>query len=139
MKIRKWISAALLGAAIACAWAMPEAAAATRTVEATGMYVMEKDDTRIDAKEAAVKDALRIAAEEAGAYIQSRTEMQGGELTSDEVRSIAAHLLRETATTYTWQIEGNGKSFICHAHLKASFEEDAVDAELQKRAVERRK
>lgn len=73
---------------------VPSAAAAPRTITAEGTYVMGDGDTQKDAREAARKEAMRAAVEQAGVYVESYTEAKNLTLTKDEVRTVAGTILR---------------------------------------------
>lgn len=95
--MRKKISvlAASLGLALALAHPVP-ASAAIQTIEASGVYVMDSrlGETTEAATARAREDAKRAAAEKAGVYVESYSKMVNMVLEEDEVRTIAAQVLK---------------------------------------------
>ena len=89
---------------------MPIVSAAPQRITAEGVYVMGEMDAPKVARDAARKEALRAATEQAGVYVESYTETQDFTLTKDEVRMIAGsilHIIKEEAIPEviegTWQ------------------------------------
>ncbi len=82
------------------------AGAAPQTITATGTYIMGENDSPKIAKEAARQEALRIATERAGVYVESYSKTQNMELTEDEVRTISGTVLKVTQETATPQLDG---------------------------------
>ena len=70
------------------------ASAQTYQIMATGTYSVGDRDTRETAKKHAVQDAMRIAVEKAGVYVESYSEVKNYELTRDEVRMVAAGIVK---------------------------------------------
>ena len=68
--------------------------AAPEIIEADGIYLMGDNDTPKSARDAARNEAMRAATEQAGVYIESTSEVQGYALTRDEIRTVAAAILR---------------------------------------------
>ena len=70
--------------------------AAERLIEATGDYIMDSrlDETPASATARAREEAKRAAVEEAGIYLQSYSNMVDFKLKVDEIKSIAAGLLK---------------------------------------------
>ena len=68
--------------------------AAPEIIEADGVYMMGDNDTPKSARDAARNEAMRAATEQAGVYIESTSEVQGYALTRDEIRTVAAAILR---------------------------------------------
>lgn len=68
--------------------------AAPQIIEAEGVYVMGDSDAPKDARDAARKEAMRAAVEQAGVYVESYTEAKNLTLTKDEVRTVAGTILR---------------------------------------------
>ena len=73
---------------------MPIVSAAPQRITAEGVYVMGEMDAPKVARDAARKEALRAATEQAGVYVESYTEAQHLTLTKDEVRIVAGAVLR---------------------------------------------
>ena len=89
------VLAASLGLALALAQPVP-ASAAIQTIEASGVYVMDSrlGETTEAATARAREDAKRAAAEKAGVYVESYSKMVNMVLEEDEVRTIAAQVLK---------------------------------------------
>ena len=98
------IAAAVL--VIAGLWNQP-VEAATYQIVAEGQYVMGDGDTREIAKDKAVKDAMRIAIEKAGVYVESCSKAQNYELTDDQVRMVAAGCIKVLDQSVDFYTEKN--------------------------------
>lgn len=91
----KFFKGVLLLAALLYSFA-GTACAEVITVTGMGRYELMagNNESPALAKARAEKDALRNAAEQAGVYLESKTEVQLGKLTTDEVRTLCAALLK---------------------------------------------
>ena len=95
---------------VACVVALPnETFAAAEKFEAVGVYVVGngEDESPKIAKERAKKDAVRIALEKAGVYVESFSEMKNFRLTKDEVTVIAGEILTVESESYSVEILPN--------------------------------
>lgn len=83
--------------------------AAPRTIEATGVYVMdtERDETFAAAEDRARKEALRAAVEQSGVYLQSVSKAVSNKLTKDELQVLAAAVLKVQSENVSKKIDGN--------------------------------
>ena len=72
---------------------LPSAQAAPQTITAVGEYTMGDGETMAAAKERARAAAMRTAAEQAGVYLESTTEVQNLAVTNDEITVIAGSIL----------------------------------------------
>ncbi|EKU71230.1 hypothetical protein [Selenomonas sp. F0473] len=79
---------------VGCPLGSRGAFAAPQIIEAEGVYVMGDSDAPKDARDAARKEAMRAAVEQAGVYVESYTEAKNLTLTKDEVRTVAGTILR---------------------------------------------
>ena len=61
---------------------------------AEGEYRLGDNDTRASAKIKALDDAKRKIAEQIGVYVQSYSEMNKSELTTDQIRSVAVAMIK---------------------------------------------
>ena len=68
--------------------------AAPQTITASGAYVMGENDSPKIAKDAARQEAMRVAVEKAGVYVESYSRTQNMELTADDVRVISGAVLK---------------------------------------------
>ena len=82
----------LLGLVLALS--LPLASAAPRTVTATGEYTMGEAETLSVARERALEDAKRNAAEQVGIYVTSASTVENHELTQDTVTTMTATFLQ---------------------------------------------
>ena len=101
--------------------------AETYTVEADGVYVMGDSDSRERAKRKAIEDAKRYAIEKIGTYVEGFTQVNNYQVTADEIRSIAAGIVRiqEKNTTFVTQND----HWICKAHITAVINCSDIDME----------
>ena len=67
--MRKFIL--LFLAAFCLVFVSSQAYASSTKIVAEGRYILGDNDTRTQAKDAAVKDAMRIAVEKAGVYVET--------------------------------------------------------------------
>lgn len=80
---------------------LPSAQAAPQTITAVGEYTMGDGETMAAAKERARAAAMRTAAEQAGVYLESTTEVQNLAVTNDEITVIAGSILQVQNTQYS--------------------------------------
>lgn len=90
MVLSVFVLLVLLGSALGSRSAI----AAPQIIEAEGVCVMDDSDAPKDARDAARKEAMRAAVEQAGVYVESYTEAKNLTLTKDEVRMVAGTILR---------------------------------------------
>ena len=101
------------------------ASAAPEIIEADGVYMMGDNDTPKSARDAARNEAMRAATERAGVYIESTSEVQGYTLTRDEIRTVAAAVLRVLHEDVTPElIEG---AWRYRVHLVCSVDTEGID------------
>ena len=99
--------------------------AAPEIIEADGVYMMGDNDTPRSARDAARNEAMRAATERAGVYIESTSEVQGYTLTRDEIRTVAAAVLRVLHEDVTPElIEG---AWRYRVHLVCSVDTEGID------------
>ena len=99
--------------------------AAPEIIEADGVYMMGDNDTPKNARDAARNEAMRAATEQAGVYIESTSEVQGYALTRDEIRTVAAAVLRVLHEDVTPElIEG---AWRYRVHLVCSVDTEGID------------
>ena len=102
--------------------------AKTVTVEATGTYLIgDGPNENISiAKARAREDAMRIATEQVGVYIESYSKTQNSILTHDEITVVAAQVLQITEETMTPKItEENHILWICK--IRANIDDSSID------------
>ena len=121
----KQILRAALCALILTAALSGSAHAAPEIIEADGVYMMGDNDTPKSARDAARNEAMRAATEQAGVYIESTSEVQGYTLTRDEIRTVAAAVLRILHEDVTPElIEG---AWRYRVHLVCSVDTEGID------------
>ena len=107
-----------------------------QTVDATGEYRLGDNDTRAQAKDLALTDAKRIAAEKVLVYVKSNTVVENFEAIKDRI---------ETYTQAKMQILSQQYSFIgeegtlCQANIVANVKIDIDEIREQYRIEEQRK
>ena len=66
---------------ICCLWPGAMAGAAPQRIEATGVYIMGDNDSPKIARDAARQEAMRVAVEKAGVYVESYSRTKNMQLT----------------------------------------------------------
>lgn len=67
--------------------------AAIQTINGTGEYIMEDNETMKQAQDKAYEEAMRSIAQQAAVYIRSGSKAESSVLTKDEVELIATALV----------------------------------------------
>lgn len=101
------------------------ASAEVYNVVAEGNYVVGDRDTREIAKQHAVKDAMRIAVEKAGVYVESYSKTKNYQLTEDEVKVIAGGILQVMDESIDFFDNGN----VCRAVIYAKVDTSDIRPE----------
>ena len=101
------------------------ATAAPQIIEAEGIYTMGDNDSPKIARDAARQEAMRSATEQAGVYVESYTETQNLTLTADEVRMVAATVLRVLKEDSTPELIGDTWRY--RVHLVCEVDTARVD------------
>ena len=99
--------------------------AAPEIIEADGVSMMGDNDTPKSARDAARNEAMRAATERAGVYIESMSEVQDYALTRDEIRTVAAAVLRVLDEQVTPELVGDAWRY--RVHLVCSVDTDGID------------
>ena len=99
--------------------------AAPEIIEADGVYMMGDNDTPKSARDAARNEAMRAATEQAGVYIESTSEVQGCALTRDEIRTVAAAILRVLHEEVTPELVGGAWRY--RVHLVCAVDAEGID------------
>lgn len=92
--VRFFLRSLALCFALLCVFGAAEAA--PQMIEAQGVHIMGDNDSPKAAKDMARKDAMRIAVEKAGVYVESYSKTQNMKLTTDEVRTLSGAILKVT-------------------------------------------
>ncbi len=84
-------------------WGPAEVVASTERIEAVGIYTVGdgEDESPKEAKKRAREEAMRKAADKAGVYVESYSEMKNFRLTRDEINSIAGDVVRVESEAYS--------------------------------------
>ena len=104
---------------------MPTVSAAPEIIEADGVYMMGDNDSPKIARDAARAEAMRAATEQAGIYIESYSETQNYALTRDEIRTVAAAVLRVLDEKVTPELIGDAWRY--RVHLVCVVDADGID------------
>ena len=120
--LKKTLRAALCALILAIA---PNVSAAPEIIEADGVYMMGDNDTPKSARDAARNEAMRAATERAGVYIESVSEVQDYALTRDEIRMVAAAVLRVLNEQVTPELVGDAWRY--RVHLVCSVDTEGID------------
>jgi len=92
-------------------------------LEAVGTYVLGDRDTRDVAERRAVKDAIRVATQMAGVYVESYSKVHNLVLTKDEVTTIALSIIR----VYDQDISFIDNGTVCKATVYVVAETDNIE------------
>ena len=120
--LKKTLCAALCALILAIA---PNVSAAPEIIEVDGVYMMGDNDAPKFARDAARAEAMRAATERAGIYIESSSEVQGYALTRDEIRTVAAAVLRVLREEATPELIGDAWRY--RVHLICSVDTEGID------------
>ena len=120
--LKKTLCAALCALILAIA---PNVSAAPEIIEVDGVYMMGDNDAPKFARDAARAEAMRTATERAGIYIESTSEVQGYALTRDEIRTVAAAVLRVLREEATPELVGDAWRY--RVHLVCSVDTEGID------------
>lgn len=92
-------------------------------LEAVGTYVLGDRDTRDVAERRAVKDAIRVATQMAGVYVESYSKVHNLVLTKDEVTTIALSIIR----VYDQDVSFIDNGTVCKATVYVVAETDNIE------------
>ena len=120
--LKQTLCAALCALILAIA---PNVSAAPEIIEVDGVYMMGDNDAPKFARDAARAEAMRAATERAGIYIESTSEVQGYALTRDEIRTVAAAVLRVLREEATPELVGDAWRY--RVHLVCSVDTEGID------------
>lgn len=109
--------------------------AQTREIIATGEYVMGDGETMAVSEERARLNAVRQAAEEAGAFVKSYSRVHNMTLQEDVVEVIANHAMKITVLSKNRALMGDALRFT--VKIKAEISNADIDANLKQATAER--
>lgn len=129
--MRNWLTAMAAFFLVLAAAAAGEAS--PQRITATGVYVMGENDSPRIAKDAARQEAMRIAVEKAGVYVESYSRSENMTLTEDDVRVLSGAVLKVTSEKDVPELLGNVWRYT--VTLTAEIDPDKMDlkAMMQKR------
>ena len=112
---------------------LPMLSAAIQIIEADGYSIMGDgpEENPVVAQERARNAAKRAAAEKAGVFIESMSEVRQGQLTKDAVRTISANIVEVKSAPITVEILG-GVAVKYNCHITVAVDTDIVLAQLNK-------
>lgn len=99
--------------------------ASPANIVAEGQYIFTASDTRETAKKAAVKNAMRYAAEQGAVYVEAYSEANKLNLTKDEVETVAAAIVK----VYDEKISYSHNGTVCHATIYCTVDTDGIDVD----------
>lgn len=96
-------------------------------VEAIGQYVVGDgpNENISAAKERARIDAMRLAAEKGGVFVESMSQVINSKLTKDEINVIAAQVMQINSENIQPVVEGNYIKYVCT--LVATIDTNSID------------
>ncbi len=108
------------------------AAGQTRKIVAEGVYLMGDGETMSAAQERAKMNAVRKAAEEAGAFIRSYTKTRDMAVEKDVIEMVADHAMKVTVLSSKREMAGDAVRFT--VRISAEYSEADIEADLKKAA-----
>ena len=97
--------------------------AAPQQISAEGEYHIGDRDTREDAKQAALADAKRKIAEQAGVFIESYTEVNNFQVSQDQIKIFTKALMKIKSE----RVEFTENGTTCHAYVTAVIDVDKLN------------
>lgn len=105
--------------------------AAEQSINATGIYIAGASESLNDAKQNALKDALRQATEQAGVIVNSYSKIHNMELTDDEVTIVANRILKITKKKFTVELLSESEIKVT-AHIDVIINSDSINDDIVK-------
>jgi hypothetical protein len=100
------------------------------TYNVSANYVMGDNDTKIDARKIALEQAKKIALEQAGTYIEVKTVVKNGKLTTDEIKSFGASVLKVKILNEKYSFKGS--SPVLDLTIQASIDMNLLKQNIEK-------
>jgi len=107
-------------------------AAQTTVIIAEGEYVMGSGETMEVAEERAKKLAMQNAAEQAGAFVKSYSEVKNFILESDVIEVIANHSMQVEVIDLKKTVLGDVDAIRFYVKIQATMSEEEIEANLKK-------
>lgn len=105
--------------------------AAEKTINTTGMYIAGASESLNDAKQNAVKDAMRRATEQAGVLVSSYSKTHNMELTEDEVTVVATKIVKVISKRFDVQLLSDSEIKVI-AYIEAVINTDSINEDIIK-------
>jgi len=102
--------------------------AGNRTIETEYTTMLGENDTRAQARRQCFEAARRQAMEQAGAYVESSTEVSNLALTKDEVRTFAAAVVETELVSEDFFLKGGAYGLTCK--VRAVVDTDSLSRKL---------
>lgn len=115
---------------------MPAASAEIKTYDGVGEYIMSDFETFDVAQQRAKQRAEQNACEQAGVYVESRTEVRNAQVTKDEIITMTSGILKIVDVQYKREILNDNTTRI-RATVKANIDSDDINKWLAKGSGER--
>ncbi len=112
--------------------AVPDVRAEQREIVTEGEYVMGAGETMAVAEERALKKAQQAAAEQAGAFVKSCSQVKNLALTEDVVEVLANHAMKFTVLDRKKTVVGDLEAIRFIVRIKATVKTEEVEANLRK-------
>ena len=106
-----------------------------QTVEAVGEYRLGDNDTRAQAKDLALSDAKRVAAEKVLVYVKTNSNIENYEVIKDSIETYTQAKMQILDQKYSFTGE---EGTICQANIVANVKIDIDEIERQHREEEQR-
>jgi len=106
--------------------------AQTKVIIAEGEYVMGSGETMEVAEERAKKLAIQNAAEQAGAFVKSYSEVKNFVLESDVVEVVADHSMKVEVIALKKTVLGDVDAIKFYVKIQATVTEEEIEANLKK-------
>ena len=121
-----------------CVFLMMTGTVYAKTVISTGVYYLGDGDSKIDARNLALNEAKRTAANKVGSYIESLTVVKNNQITADVIREFSAGIMKVKVINEKLSLtkRGNLKMTV---KIKAIVDEKSVKRQLKQISSNRQK
>ena len=99
-------------------------------VQITGEYVMGDSDTKIEARRIALDHAKRLAVENIGTYIETKTEVVNWQLTRDEITTYTSAIVKTSIISENVRLLED-KTTVITININASVDIGALDKKIK--------
>jgi hypothetical protein len=123
---------------VLCVFLMMTGTVYAKTVISTGVYYLGDGDSKIDARNLALNEAKRTAANKVGSYIESLTVVKNNQITADVIREFSAGIMKVKVINEKLSLtkRGNLKMTV---KIKAIVDEKSVKRQLKQISSNRQK